>query len=774
MYRRVCRTVSLVSGVVNGCALRQPSAPAAASLRRLSDDAVSPIDRLEDPDDFAPGDVPPLLPVALRMADNIAELLSGDDGDVLIAGVHGLSARNRGIVELPGRLDRAVRVAVRDTGATHRQVKAKGRSLLEALKSISRGLVPVDDDDHSGKVKAWLKEGKTAGEFSSEDSEVSGADFLGEGTEWGARLSVRKQKRLFEALENEESMARGKGKKKPPVRSEAATNYGPLEAAAYAVTRLPMTFGAQVRAMQELRVRAPGFVPVSLLDFGAGPTPALWAAREVFGNNISLGSTGGTTSVTLVDASPSMMAFTRRLARGVYDDTEVHELASGMGFLARPSGRPLPDPNPWGITGPVQTVASLRSLNPRATFDMVVSGYSLGEIATGTRHEQQQRILRGDGSEASEKSGVTKRLDDTIMSLWSRVAPGGVLVLVEPGTPRGSKLIRRARALILDAEKNKTRNRREDGKDADDSFDAHIVAPCQHDKVCPMDGLEGSTWCHFSQRVKRTEMHRQMLPRGRGPQHQDERFSYVVIRRMSRKRAIAEAKNRVAEIAAGEQKVGFKIDKEDDEDDDHDEREEDEEHEEHEEDEEHEEHEGGDGEEEDDDEEEGKDVGETKAGAVAVASSFSWGRLVRPPIKRSRHVILDMCSANGELDRHIVARSSAWEGGVGKQGYKAARKSKWGDLWPYRDPRKLHETKDASAVELEKFFEDFEDFDMEDLQVMMKGRSTPEGVRLRTKSFQAKRPAFVEEFVRLEREVGVDAMEENESANAGKEGVRED
>ena len=771
MYRRVCRTVSLVSGVVNGCALRQPSAPAAASLRRLSDDAVSPIDRLEDPDDFAPGDVPPLLPVALRMADNIAELLSGDDGDVLIAGVHGLSARNRGIVELPGRLDRAVRVAVRDTGATHRQVKAKGRSLLEALKSISRGLVPVDDDDHSGKVKAWLKEGKTAGEFSSEDSEVSGADFLGEGTEWGARLSVRKQKRLFEALENEESMARGKGKKKPPVRSEAATNYGPLEAAAYAVTRLPMTFGAQVRAMQELRVRAPGFVPVSLLDFGAGPTPALWAAREVFGNNISLGSTGGTTSVTLVDASPSMMAFTRRLARGVYDDTEVHELASGMGFLARPSGRPLPDPNPWGITGPVQTVASLRSLNPRATFDMVVSGYSLGEIATGTRHEQQQRILRGDGSEASEKSGVTKRLDDTIMSLWSRVAPGGVLVLVEPGTPRGSKLIRRARALILDAEKNKTRNRREDGKDADDSFDAHIVAPCQHDKVCPMDGLEGSTWCHFSQRVKRTEMHRQMLPRGRGPQHQDERFSYVVIRRMSRKRAIAEAKNRVAEIAAGEQKVGFKIDKEDDEDDDHDESEEDEEHEEHEE---HEEDEGGDGEEEDDDEEEGKDVGETKAGAVAVASSFSWGRLVRPPIKRSRHVILDMCSVNGELDRHIVARSSAWEGGVGKQGYKAARKSKWGDLWPYRDPRKLHETKDASAVELEKFFEDFEDFDMEDLQVMMKGRSTPEGVRLRTKSFQAKRPAFVEEFVRLEREVGVDAMEENESANAGKEGVRED
>ena len=768
MYRRVCRTSSVVSRLVDGCVLRLPTASAAASLRRLSDDALSPFGRLGAPNDLAPDDGPPLLPAALRVSDDIAELLSGADGDDIIAGVHELSARNRGIVELPKGLDRAVRVAVRDTGATHRQVKAKGRSLLEALKSISRGMVPVDEDGQSGKVKAWLKEGKTDGEVSS-DGETRGADFLGEGAEWGVRLSVRKQKRLFEALENEESMARGKGKKKPPAPSEAATNYGPLEAAAYAVTRLPMTFGAQVRVMRELRVRAPGFVPESLLDFGAGPTPALWAAREVFGSEVSLGSTGDATSVTLVDASLSMMAFTRRLAKGVYDDDEVHELGSGMGFLARPSGRPLPDPNPWGITGPVQTVASLRSLNPRATFDMVVSGYSLGEIAAGTRHEQQQRILR---SEAREKSGTTKRLDDTIMSLWSRVAPGGVLVLVEPGTPRGSKLIRRARALILDAEQNKARNKRsEHGEDADNSFDAHVVAPCQHDKVCPMDGLEGSTWCHFSQRVKRTEMHRQMLPRGRGPQHQDERFSYVVIRRMSRRHAVAEAKNRAAEIAAGERTVGFRIDEdkeeEEEEDDDEDDEEDDEDSEEEEEEEDHDD-------DEDEDHDDDEDVAETKAGAVAVASSFSWGRLVRPPIKRSRHVILDMCSADGELDRHIVARSHSWEGSVGKQGYKAARKSKWGDLWPYKDPRKLHETKDASAAELEEFFKDFEDFNMEDLKDMVKGRSTPVGVGSGKKLFQAKRPALVEEFVRLEREMGIDAMEEHESTTDGKVGSNEE
>ena len=265
-------------------------------------------------------------------------------------------------------------------------------------------------------------------------------------------------------------------------------------------------------------------------------------------------------------------------------------------------------------------------------------------------------------------------------------------------------------------------------------------------------------------------MHRQMLPRGRGPQHQDERFSYVVIRRMSRRHAVAEAKNRAAEIAAGERTVGFRIDEdkeEEEDDDDEDDEEDDEDSEEEEEEEDHDD-------DEDEDHDDDEDVAETKAGAVAVASSFSWGRLVRPPIKRSRHVILDMCSADGELDRHIVARSHSWEGSVGKQGYKAARKSKWGDLWPYKDPRKLHETKDASAAELEEFFKDFEDFNMEDLKDMVKGRSTPVGVGSGKKLFQAKRPALVEEFVRLEREMGIDAMEEHESTTDGKVGSNEE
>lgn len=40
---------------------------------------------------------------------------------------------------------------------------------------------------------------------------------------------------------------------------------------------------------------------------------------------------------------------------------------------------------------------------------------------------------------------------------------------------------------------------------------AHVLAPCPHDGVCPMDRQQagrGHTWCHFRQRFERTKLHR--------------------------------------------------------------------------------------------------------------------------------------------------------------------------------------------------------------------------------------------------------------------------
>ena len=65
--------------------------------------------------------------------------------------------------------------------------------------------------------------------------------------------------------------------------------------------------------------------------------------------------------------------------------------------------------------------------------------------------------------------------------------------------------------------------------------------------------------------------------------------------------------------------------------------------------------------------------------------SFYWPRLARPSLKRNGHVIHDVCSPAGRLERFVTSKSH------GKDEYYDARKSSWGDLWP-------HSVKTASKI----------------------------------------------------------------------------
>lgn len=63
----------------------------------------------------------------------------------------------------------------------------------------------------------------------------------------------------------------------------------------------------------------------------------------------------------------------------------------------------------------------------------------------------------------------------------------------------------------------------------------------------------------------------------------------------------------------------------------------------------------------------------------------SFGRMIRAPIKKRGHVIIDYCAApkdrdDGRIVRHRVGR--AWCGKVAPGMYSAARKARWGGLWP--------------------------------------------------------------------------------------------
>jgi ribosomal protein RSM22 (predicted rRNA methylase) len=120
----------------------------------------------------------------------------------------------------------------------------------------------------------------------------------------------------------------------------------------------------------------------------------------------------------------------------------------------------------------------LRSGLACETHDLAVISYTLGELP-----------------QAAAEAVLNKA--------WK--CAGKFLVVIEPGTRRGFAAVNAARSALL-------------------ANAAHIFAPCPHAGACPM--AAAGDWCHFSQRVERTQQHRQL--KGGDLGYEDEKFSYVV------------------------------------------------------------------------------------------------------------------------------------------------------------------------------------------------------------------------------------------------------
>lgn len=151
---------------------------------------------------------------------------------------------------------------------------------------------------------------------------------------------------------------------------------------AYAAYRLPATFAAISRALAAVKARRSDWQPGTVLDVGAGPGTALWAAVSMWPE---------IERATLLERDGHMLRLGQQLAQ----QAEAKAVQQGRWQQVDLAGR-------WETS----------------VHDLVICAYVLGELPQATRESVIQR-------------------------LWS--CTGDTLLLLEPGTPRGFALIRQGR-----------------------------------------------------------------------------------------------------------------------------------------------------------------------------------------------------------------------------------------------------------------------------------------------------------------------------------------
>ncbi|KAI6299900.1 hypothetical protein MCOR21_005049 [Pyricularia oryzae] len=265
-------------------------------------------------------------------------------------------------------------------------------------------------------------------------------------------------------------------------------------------------------------------------------------------------------------------------------------------------------------------------------------------------------------------------------NLWSQLNPdGGILIVMEKGHPRGFEAVADVRMRLLDefiVPPGSTFSSKSTGADVEDHIQTKeakervrehgmIIAPCTNHKTCPMYQTPGFTFgrrdfCHFSQRFIRPPFFQKVLG-GVHQNHEDVDYSYLAVRRGGGQSAESSS---TEATTAGDMDTNTRKSPP-----------------------------GGPW--------QGKEAtdrafeGYGKKGE-APPSMLSLPRNILPPLKRTGHVVMDVCTPDGNIERWTVPKSH------GKQAYHDARKARWGDLWALgarqRELRKVRLGKPGTEV----------------------------------------------------------------------------
>ena len=159
------------------------------------------------------------------------------------------------------------------------------------------------------------------------------------------------------------------------------------DALAYALARMPATYAAVIASLNALRELRPDFAPNSLLDVGAGPGTATWAAAEAFSS---------LQGFALLDANDALRALALNLSRESVRLGHIdYQRSEASAALARAEAA-----------------------------DLVVASYVIGEIK-----DSEQAALAA--------------------LMWAKTRD--TLLVVEPGTPAGYARVIALRAQLIAA-----------------------------------------------------------------------------------------------------------------------------------------------------------------------------------------------------------------------------------------------------------------------------------------------------------------------------------
>jgi ribosomal protein RSM22 (predicted rRNA methylase) len=416
----------------------------------------------------------------------------------------------------------------------------------------------------------------------------------------------------------------GRGQKAIPLDPSQA-DMGNIEADAYMASVQPGTYASVMSVLVEVRRRlgSPWMEHIlekkggTILDAGSGGVGVLAWHEILQAEWQRLHEQSGNTSQ---DAAPLGKATVLTAS-----DTLRHRasrLLDNTTFIPR-----LPDNVP--------KEEDVNEQQPRKVYDIIIAPHTLWSI--------RQEYLR----------------KEQVQKYWSLLNPkGGVLILLEKGLPRGFEVIAAARELLLnkhisspDSPHIETPLQEQVSKpDEDTRFTAKetgmIIAPCTNHSACPMYASPGISsgrkdFCFFSQRYIRPPYLQRIL-NAKDKNHEDVQFSYLAVQRGRDQRlpehdligkGFAQTNDTTDAAFAGH---------------------------------------------------EWKNISQSTTDAEKIdadlqtpedVNPLALPRLILPALKRRGHIILDVCTPAGTLERWTVPRSFS------KQAFRDARKVRWGDLW---------------------------------------------------------------------------------------------